>query len=64
MMQYDGYVLSGDRFLKTLSYDYIGAPWPHYQSHKVGNGGFSMRSRALVGSIQIFLYDDLSEAED
>ena len=41
MIQFDGYVLSGDRFSDNfLSYDYIGAPWPHYQSHKVGNGGF------------------------
>ena len=29
MIQYDGYVLSGDRFSENfLSYDYIGAPWP------------------------------------
>ena len=66
MIQYDGYVLSGDRFSENfLSYDYIGAPWPHYQSHKVGNGGFSMRSKALVESVQNFLLpSDLSEAED
>ena len=66
MIQYDGYVLSGDRFSENfLSYDYIGAPWPHYQSHNVGNGGFSMRSKVLVDSIQnLLLPSDLSEPED
>ena len=66
MIQFDGYVLFGDRFSDNfLSYDYIGAPWPHFQSHNVGNGGFSLRSKALVESVQNFLLpSDLSEAED
>lgn len=56
LVQNDGYITNGalwtDEFLK---WDYIGAPWPpktHYNKHgeeiRVGNGGFSLRSRALL----------------
>jgi len=60
LVQNDGYVLDGslwtDDFLK---YDYIGAPWPIPNDDKtyrtpdgrlvrVGNGGFSLRSRGLL----------------
>lgn len=56
LFQNDGYILDGslwdDEFLK---YDYIGAPWPaktHYtkdgQEVRVGNGGFSLRSKKLL----------------
>lgn len=31
-----------------MCYDYIGAPWPWHPSHRVGNGGFSLRSRRLM----------------
>lgn len=31
-----------------FDYDYIGAVWPHHQSDRVGNGGFSLRSRRLL----------------
>lgn len=44
-----------DRF---LNYDYIGAPWPWHPDHKrVGNGGFSLRSKKLYKSLQ---YIDVS----
>jgi hypothetical protein len=29
-----------------LNYDYVGAPWPH-RRNEVGNGGFSLRSKAF-----------------
>lgn len=50
----DGFVINphlwNDEFLE---YDYIGAPWfhtvPYYgQKYRVGNGGFSLRSKKLV----------------
>lgn len=46
----DGFVINphlwDDRF---LNYDYIGAPWKNYgQINRVGNGGFSLRSRKLI----------------
>lgn len=31
-----------------LSYDYIGAPWPWHTESRVGNGGFSLRSKRLL----------------
>jgi hypothetical protein len=34
-----------DEFLK---YDYVGAPWPWHTNHRIGNGGFSLRSHALM----------------
>jgi hypothetical protein len=35
-----------------LGYDYVGAPWGwHGDSHEVGNGGFSLRSRRLMQHI-------------
>ena len=65
-IQYDGFVLSGELFTdQYLNWDYIGAPWPHYSDFSVGNGGFSLRSKRLVNSIQKYLLpDDLHSAED
>jgi len=60
VVQYDGYVLNpelwSDEFLK---YDYIGSPFPlpsddfsyrdaHGNLVRVGNGGFSLRSKKLI----------------
>lgn len=56
LVQNDGYILDGTKWSDDfLSYDYIGAPWPP-QTHftksgeeiRVGNGGFSLRSRKLL----------------
>ena len=65
-IQHDGFIVNPDQWRdEYYDYDYIGAPWPHFQSHNVGNGGFSLRSKALVESVQNFLLpSDLSEAED
>lgn len=46
----DGFIINPhlwqDEFLK---YDYIGAPWrAHYPHARVGNGGFSLRSKKLT----------------
>ena len=49
VVQYDGFVLRGDQFSPHFyHYDYIGAPWPFHHSLRVGNGGFSWRSRRLA----------------
>tara|TARA_R110002074_G_scaffold32309_8_gene90297 strand:- start:3324 stop:3959 length:636 start_codon:yes stop_codon:yes gene_type:complete len=60
LVQYDGYVINpeswDDEFLK---YDYIGAPWPKPNDDityrdpfnnlvRVGNGGFSLRSKKVL----------------
>lgn len=31
-----------------LNYDYIGAPWPDIYTHRVGNGGFCLKSKKLI----------------
>jgi hypothetical protein len=49
-VQWDGYVLDSTRWDSAfLDYDYIGAPWPQFaDGPRVGNGGFSLRSRRLI----------------
>ena len=65
VVQYDGFVLDPAQFAPLfLHYDYLGAPWPQFADHAVGNGGFSLRSRRLVEAVAALPYDDASEAED
>lgn len=62
--QWDGFVWKYRMWDPAfLAYDYVGAPWPAHltrseahREHRVGNGGFSLRSRRL----QQFLAEDLS----
>ena len=58
IVQADGYVLHPKKWTDSfLQYDYIGAPWrvrhdayidPFGNHQRVGNGGFSLRSRKLL----------------
>ncbi len=55
LVQNDGYIKDGTLWDEGfLRYDYIGAPWPpetHFKDGieiRVGNGGFSLRSRKLL----------------
>jgi len=58
VVQADGYVINpGQWDMRWLDYDYIGAPWPptlgagpfkFTLNNRVGNGGFSLRSRRLL----------------
>ncbi len=58
LVQPDGFVLFPEKWQNSwLDYDYIGAPWPLSKdsyldpwgkSHRVGNGGFSLRSKKLL----------------
>lgn len=66
VLQYDGFILNGslwdDEF---LLFDYTGAPWPNYAFHKVGNGGFSLRSRRLIHFVSTYSsFRQSGEAED
>ena len=60
IVQHDGYVIDHlmwrDEF---LSIDYIGAPWPPEWGfrNRVGNGGFSLRSKKLLRYTAAFLKD-------
>jgi len=52
IVQYDGFILNPNAWSTDfLKYDYIGAPWA-YNTHNVGNGGFSLRSKKLSDFIQ------------
>lgn len=50
LIQWDGQVIDARRWrTEFLDYDYIGASWPQFaDGREVGNGGFSLRSRALM----------------
>lgn len=57
VVQNDGYITNGELWSEDfLKFDYVGAPWPsatHYTKNtgtevRVGNGGFSLRSRKLL----------------
>ncbi len=48
-VQWDSWVLQAESWTpEFLEYDYIGAVWPHHSDRRVGNGGFSLRSRRLM----------------
>ena len=53
IVQWDGYVIYPQRWTNEfLNYDYIGAKWPWYdEGFNIGNGGFSLRSKKLLNSI-------------
>lgn len=46
----DGFIINPDLWsFEFLKFDYIGAPWKNYgQINRVGNGGFSLRSKKLI----------------
>ncbi len=54
LVQWDGYIINPQSWRpEFLDYDYIGAPWGWYQdNHRVGNGGFSLRSRLLLDALR------------
>lgn len=52
VFQYDGFILNPSAWTdKFLNYDYIGAPWYCPGAPRVGNGGFSLRSKRLLNFI-------------
>jgi len=49
VVQHDGYTTNSEAWNPAfLRYDYVGAPW---RDGVVGNGGFSLRSRALMARV-------------
>lgn len=53
LIQWDGYIVNPAAWSEEfLDYDYIGAPWGfHQDNHRVGNGGFSLRSKRLLEAL-------------
>jgi tetratricopeptide (TPR) repeat protein len=54
LIQWDGYVVNPLAWhADFLACDYIGAKWFwHQEGYRVGNGGFSLRSRKLLAALQ------------
>ena len=55
VIQWDGFVIDGGMWADEFwNYDYIGAKWPHVAGDfRVGNGGFSLRSKRLLDALEI-----------
>lgn len=66
LIQWDGYIINPESWRpEFLEYDYIGAPWGWYQDgHRIGNGGFSLRSRRLLDALLDEEIVDLDPEDD
>jgi hypothetical protein len=67
VVQHDGFILNPEVWTdEFLQYDYIGAAWPGgYYVNRVGNGGFSLRSKKFLDAcLDIFKNEDIMENED
>ena len=66
VIQHDGFIINPDMWSdKFMEYDYIGAPWPDNFVNRVGNGGFSLRSKKFLQTcLDIFGNEDILEHED
>jgi hypothetical protein len=75
VVQADGFVLDPNRWRdRFLEYDYVGAPWPEHvnvcgsagmrqlmlDKNRVGNGGFSLRSKKLLEAVSRLQFDHLN----
>lgn len=66
MIHDDGFVINPHLWTNDfLKYDYIGAPWPGNPDDpnhgRVGNGGFTLRSKKLLHVIKDFTETDINE---
>jgi hypothetical protein len=55
LVQWDGYIINPQAWTdEFLEYDYIGATWGflNKEDYRVGNGGFSLRSKRLLEALQ------------
>jgi hypothetical protein len=71
IVQNDGFIINPHLWQNIfLEYDYIGAPWDlngmkvWKRTNRIGNGGFSLRSRKLMEFIKKFKFIDYNTAED
>lgn len=72
IVQHDGYIINPKLWTEDfLNYDYIGAPWKedtvklYGLTQKVGNGGFSIRSKRLMDAMKRpYWYDPFWGTED
>lgn len=66
VVQHDGFIINPDVWTEEfMYYDYVGAPWPDNYVNRVGNGGFSLRSKKFLDAcIEIFKDVEINEHED
>jgi hypothetical protein len=67
VVQHDGFILNPEVWTNEfLQYDYVSAAWPDgYYVNRVGNGGFSLRSKKFLDAcLDIFKDEDIMENED
>jgi len=68
IIQWDGMAVNRMSWSNEyLNYDYIGAPWDGNDQYRVGNGGFSLRSKKLIDALrdtEIQLGKQSGELED
>lgn len=66
VIQHDGFIINPNLWTdEFLEYDYIGAPWIDNYVNRVGNGGFSLRSKKFLDScLDIFENESIIEHED
>jgi hypothetical protein len=71
IVQNDGFIINPKLWRNYfLDYDYIGAPWSMYgmkvwnRTNRIGNGGFSLRSKKLMEFIKGFKMIDYNSPED
>lgn len=59
MFQTDGFIVHPELWDDLfLEYDYVGAPWPNNFECRVGNGGFSLRSKKFLDATKNIEYID------
>jgi tetratricopeptide (TPR) repeat protein len=66
LVQWDGYIINPNAWANEfLNFDYIGAVWGHHKDgFRIGNGGFSLRSRKLLLATREIPFDEkLAEDE-
>ncbi len=60
IVQWDGFVLDASAWTDDfLAFDYIGAKWAWHAERRIGNGGFSLRSRRLLEAVAAIVPDAL-----
>ena len=59
IFQNDGFIINPHLWEDSfLDYDYIGAPWPDHLNSRIGNGGFSLRTKKLIDITKNIKYID------
>lgn len=63
-IQWDSAIIDGLFWTKEFEkFDYIGAPWPNNFSNRVGNGGFSYRTKKFLEATATLPYEKINHKE-